>query len=209
MYVREFLKRYVTDWLSLLFGPLALVFTTYGVYVSKATYNRLLFTGLLVLGLVISSYRVWKKEYSRLLDAEFPTVLYPGGATEFAILDQGRILAEYVVAVQISRGSTHLMFSPENQPMPNWRELAHMRDVPNTNQLTFPLTIPPRTTFGGHAIFLLSRNMRYGVVEQGAQDEWFINVEEITTGTNRVFPINVVSRNRPEGGMELVYARPA
>jgi len=69
MYVREFLKRYVTDWLSLLFGPLALVFTTYGVYVSKANYNRLLFTGLLVLGLVISSYRVCKKEYSRLLDA--------------------------------------------------------------------------------------------------------------------------------------------
>jgi hypothetical protein len=55
----------------------------------------------------------------------------------------------------------------------------------------------------------LSRNMRYGVVEHGAQDEWFINVKEITTGTNRVFPINVVSRNRPEGGMELVYARPA
>jgi len=55
-----------------------------------------------VLGLVISSYRVWKKEYSRLLDAEFPTVLYPGGATEFAILDQRRIVAEYVVAENLT-----------------------------------------------------------------------------------------------------------
>ena len=76
-YIREFVKRYVTDWLSLLFGPLALVFTAYGVYVSKTTYNRLLFTGLLVLGLVISSYRVWKKEYLRTIPvapAE-PTIL--------------------------------------------------------------------------------------------------------------------------------------
>ena len=58
-----------------------------------------------------------------------------------------------------------------------------------TNQLNLPVHNSTTDNADGHAIFLVSRNTGYGVVEQGVQDEWFINVEEITTGTNRVFPI--------------------
>lgn len=227
VYIREFLKRYVGNWLQLLFGPLALVFTIYGVFASSGIYNRLFFTALLIVGLCISSYLVWRKEYLRTLETEFPNVQYPGGAREFAITKEGHIVAEYVVVedltitnrssdkpvnikmyVQITRRPTYLMFSPENEQIPNWRELAHVRDVPNSNQLTFPLTILPKTSVGGNAIFLLSRNMRYGVAGlEGAQDEWFVYVEEISSGKHNLFPINVVSCNRADGSSQSVYAR--
>lgn len=226
-YLREFLKRYITDWLTLLCGPLALPLTAYGVYSATTTHNRLLFISLLILCLIVSSYRVWKKEYLRTVQAEFPAVQYPGGATEFVLRQGNRIVAEYVAVqnltitnrspdkpvsiqmyVQISRGSTHLRFGPENEAIPNWRELAHLRDVPNSAQLTFPLTIPPATTIGGHAIFLLSRGLRYGVVDgNGAPDEWFVYLEELMSGKNELLPINVVDRQRAEGGCEIVYAR--
>lgn len=224
-HVSEFLKRYVGDWLTLLCGPLALPFTAYGVYASNATYNRLLFTGLLVLGLIVSSYRVWHKEFIRTIQAEFPSVQYPGGATEYSVSDGDRVI-EYVAVrdltitnrsaqrtvniemfLQITRGSMFLMFSPENQPMPNWRELAFLRDVPNSTQLTFPLSIPPTTSVGGHAIFLMARSIRYAVVTQEeASDEWFISLRELVSGEERLFPINVVDRRR-ERGSEIVYAR--
>ncbi|HYX71648.1 MAG TPA: hypothetical protein VE732_02680 [Nitrososphaera sp.] len=226
-YLREFLKRYIADWLTILCGPLALPLTAYGVYASNTIYNRLLFTGLLVVCLIVSSFRVWKKEYEQTLQAEFPLVQYPGGATEFAILQDGRIVTQYVAVqnltvtnrshdkpvsvnmyLQITRRPTDLMFSPENEPMPNWRELANLQDVPNSTQLTFPLSISPRTSVGGHAIFLMSRNMRYGVLgAEGVTDEWFVYVEELNSGEKRVFPINVVGRSRASGGYEVVYAR--
>ncbi len=99
------------------------------------------------------------------------------------------------------------MFSPENTSMPNWRELAHLRDVPDSTQLTFPLTISPKTTVGGHAIFLMSRNMRYGVTSAaGEPDEWFICVEDLDTREKRTFPVNVVDRSRGDC-CELLYAR--
>jgi hypothetical protein len=226
-YLLEFLKRYIADWLTILCGPLALPLTAYGVYASSNSNNRLLFTGLLVLCLIVSSYRVWKKEYERTLQAEFPSVQYPGGATEFAIMLDGRVVTQYVAVqnltitnrshdkpvsvqmfLQITRKPTDLMFSPENELMPNWRELANLRDVPNSNQLTFPLSIPPRTSIGGHAIFLMSRNLRYEVLgTEGAVDEWFIYVEELISGEKRVFPVNVVGRSRANGGYDVVYAR--
>lgn len=226
-YILEFLKRYIADWLTILCGPLALPLTAYGVYASSTSYNRLLFTSLLVFCLIVSSFRVWKKEYERTLQAEFPSVQYPGGATEFAILQDGRIVTQYVAVLnltitnrshdkpvsvqmylQITRKPANLMFSPENELMPNWRELAYLRDIPNSNQLTFPLSIPPRTSIGGHAIFLMSRNLRYGVAgAEGAADEWYIFVEELISGEKRVFPINVVGRSRASGSYEVVYAR--
>jgi len=218
--------RYIADWLTLLCGPLALPLTAYGALASSTAYNRLLFTALLVSCLIVASYRVWEKEFVRTLEAEFPIVQYPGGGTEFVRqLDNGATV-EYVAArdltltnrsdmpasvlmyLQIARGPVHLMFSPENDPISNWRELAGLRDTPNSTQLTFPLSIRPRTSVGGHAIFLLSRNMRYGVAAQGAvSDEWFIYIKHLQTGQNRTFPINVVDRARSNGGWEVVYAR--
>jgi hypothetical protein len=225
-HISEFLKRYVGDWLTLLCGPLALPLTAYGVYSSNASYNRLFFMALLVLCLVVSSYRVWHKEFLRTLQAQFPIVQYPGGATEFVLSDGDRVVAEYVAVrdltitnrdpdktvniemfLQIARGSAHLMFSPENHPMPNWRELAFLRDVPNSTQLMFPLSIPPRTSVGGHAIFLMARSMRYGVVTQEeVDDEWFIYMKELISGEKRRFPVTVVDRHH-DFGCQIVYAR--
>jgi len=159
--------------------------------------------------------------------AEFPLIEYPGGAAEFTVSKDDHTIVEYVVIkdltitnrrpdrpvnirmyVQITRKPAKLMFSPENEQMPNWRDLAHLTDVPNSTQLTFPLTIPPNTSVGGHAIFLLSRNLRHGIGGQkGATDEWFIDVEEILSGERRSYPINVVVRCRFVGGSEIIYAR--
>src|SRR5574341_566660 len=143
-HLTEFLKRYISDWLTILCGLLALPLTAYGIYASGSNHDRLFFTALLVFCLIVSSFRVWKKEYLRSLQAEFPRIGFPGGATEFAVVRGDRIEAEYVAVhdltvtnvdgdkpvtlqmyVQIRRGPTHLMFSPENEAIPNWRELAH------------------------------------------------------------------------------------
>lgn len=42
---------------------------------------------------------------------------------------------------------------------------------------------------------------------EGAEDEWFVHIEELISVEKRVFPINVVSRSRASGGYEIVYAR--
>jgi hypothetical protein len=187
-YFFEFLKRYVSDWFAILSGPLALPFTVYGVYSSNTAYNRALFTALLVSGLILSSFRVWKKEYDRTLHAEFPLVQYPGGAVEFVVEQNERMPTRYIavqnltitnrsrdkslsihIHLQITRKPAQLMFSPESKDLRDWLELANLQQVPHSNQLMFPLSIPPRSSVGGHAVFLLS-NM--GLKSSGSKELW-------------------------------------
>jgi hypothetical protein len=76
-YFKQFLKRYMADWVSLLSGPIALPLSIYGIVAATATYQKILAVTLLVLGAFVSSYRVWVAEHIQLERAEIPRIVFP------------------------------------------------------------------------------------------------------------------------------------